>query len=109
MTGSVQLQHTWTDYDPFQVADIEEMNTSISTLQNTVSDSGVCQHAPAPSISRDLQSYDYILSFALEDLGKLELMVRDLRNPRSFWELGQEVQVKSRAGGLHIDQKWRRN
>ena len=48
-------------------------------------------------------SYDHILSVILADLGKLELLVRDLPEPRSFWELDQEVQVQSRAEALNID------
>ena len=39
----------------------------------------------------------------MKDLGKSELLVRDLPKPRSFWELDQEVQVKSGAGALNID------
>ncbi len=31
-----------------------------------------------------------------------ELLVRDLPKPRSFWELDQEVQVKSGAGALNV-------
>ncbi len=48
----------------------------------------------------DLQSYDHILSVALKDLGKSELLVRDLP---TFLELDQEVQVNSGAGALNID------
>ncbi len=44
-----------------------------------------------------------ILSIVLKDLGKSELLVRDLPKPHSFWELDQEVQVKSGAGALNID------
>ncbi len=36
-------------------------------------------------------------------MGKSELLVQDLPKPRSFWELDQEVQVKSGAGALNID------
>ncbi len=45
----------------------------------------------------------YIISVVLKDLGKSELLVQDLPKPHSFWELGQEVQVKSGAGALNID------
>ncbi len=54
-----------------------------------------------PSTPPDLQSYDNILNVALDDLGKLELLVQDLPKPRSFWELDQEVQVKSGAVPEH--------
>ena len=51
--------------------------------------------------SPDLQLYDHILSVILDDLGKLELLVWDLPKSCSFWELDQEVQVKSGAGPEH--------
>ncbi len=53
----------------------------------------------------DLRSYDHILIAILADLGKPELLVRDLSKPHSFWELDQEVQVKSGALALNIDQE----
>ncbi len=58
-----------------------------------------------PSTLLDLQSCDHILSVTLSDLGKLELLIYDLPKPRLFWELDQEVQVKSGAGALNIDQE----
>ncbi len=51
----------------------------------------------------DLQLYDLILSVVLKELGKSELLVQVLPKPRSFWELDQEVQVKSGAAALNID------
>ncbi len=52
-----------------------------------------------PSTPPDLQTYDHILSVVLDDLGKLELLVQDLPEPRSVWvwHLDQEVEVKSGA------------
>ncbi len=55
-------------------------------------------------MSSDLHSYGRILSIILADLGKTELLVRDLPKPHSFGELQQEVQVKSWAGDLNVDQ-----
>ncbi len=59
---------------------------------------------PAPSTPLDLHSYYHILSIVLADLGKSELLVHDLPKPRSFWELDQEVQLKSGAEFLNFDQ-----
>ena len=83
----------------------EEMDASCSLLQSTFSEAAAGQDSftADPSTPPDLQSYDHILSVILKDLGKSELLVRDLPKPRSFWELDQEVQVKSGAGALNID------
>ncbi len=59
---------------------------------------------PSPSTSLELQLYGHILSIVLGVLGKLELLVQDLPKPRSLWELELEVQVKSGAGALNVDQ-----
>ncbi len=83
----------------------EEMDASCSLLQSTFSEAAASQDGLTadPSTPLDLQSYDHILSVVLNDLGKSELLVRDLPKPRSFWELDQETQVKSGAGALNID------
>ncbi len=44
-----------------------------------------------------------MVSVLLKDLGKSNLLVRDLPKSRSSWELDQQVQVKSGAGALNID------
>ncbi len=86
----------WVVSDPFTVDEVEEeMDASCSLLHPTLSEAGV-GHAD-PSTPPDLQSYDYIFSVVLKDLGNLELLVRDLPKPRSSWELDQQVQVKSGA------------
>ncbi len=74
-------------------------------LQNTFSHAGVSQeqYPPVPSTPPDLQSYDHILSVILADLGKSELLLGNLPKSHSFWELDQEVQVKSGSGALNID------
>ncbi len=54
---------------PFQVNDIEQdMDTSYSTIQNTVSETGVRQapYPPALSTASDFQSYDHVLSSILQ-------------------------------------------
>ncbi len=81
------------------------MDVSCSLLQSTFSEVGVGPDGftADPSTPPDLQSYDHILNVILADLGKSELLVRDLPKPHSFWELDQEVQVKSAAGALNID------
>ncbi len=83
----------------------EEMDVSYSLLQSTFSEVTASQDGftADPSTPLDLQSYDHILSVVLKDLSKSELLVWDLPKPRSFWELDQEVQVKSGAGALNID------
>ncbi len=68
----------------------------------TLSEAGV-GHDGFAADPPDLQSYGHILSVILVDLGKSELLVRDLPKPRSFWELDQEVQVKPGAEALNID------
>ena len=90
----------------FAVEVEEEMDASCSLLQSTFSEAAAGQDSftADPSTPPDLQSYDHILSVILKDLGKSELLVRDLPKPRSFWELDQEIQVKSGAGALNIDQ-----
>ncbi len=81
------------------------MDASCSLLHSTLSEAGVGHDGSTadPSTPPDLQSYDHILSVVLNDLRKSELLVRDVPKPRSFWELDQEVQVKSGAGALNID------
>ncbi len=89
----------------FTVEVEEEMDASCSLLQSTFSEASASQLGSTtdPSTLPDFQSYDHILSVVLKDLGKSELLVRDLPKPRSFWELDQEVQVKTGAGALNID------
>ncbi len=104
-TGPSQL-HLGAVSDPSFFDEVEEeMDASYYMLHSTLSEAGVGQdgHPSDLSTSLDLQSYDHILSVVLADLGKLELLVRDVSKPRSFWELDQEVQVKSGAGALSID------
>ncbi len=83
----------------------EELDASCSLLQSTFSEATASHDGftADPSIPPDLQSYDHILSVILKDLGKSELLIRDLPKPRSFWVLDQEVQVISGAGALNID------
>ena len=104
-TGSSQLP-LGTVSDPSLVDEVnEEMEASCSLLHSTLSEVGVGHGGITtdPLTPPDLQSYDHILSVVLADLGKSELLVQDLPKPRSFWELDQEVQVKSGAGALNID------
>ena len=104
-TGSSQLPLVAVP-DPYVVHEVEgEMDTSYSMLHSTFSEVGVGQDGQPsdPLTPPDLQSYDHILSVILADLGKSELLVRDLPKPYSFSELDQEVQVKSGAGALNID------
>ncbi len=54
-----------------------------------------------PRLSQSSSHFSIILA----DLGKSELLVRDLPKLCSFWELDQEVQVKSGAGDLSIDEE----
>ena len=92
--------------DPSTIDEVEEeMDASCSLLHSTLSEAGVGHDGSTadPSPPLDLQSYDHILSVVLKDLGKSELLVWDLPKPCSFWELDQEVQVKSGAGALNID------
>ncbi len=80
--------------DPSIIVEVEEeMDGSCSLLHSKLSEVGVGHDSSTadPSTPLDLQSCDYIFSVALKDLGKSELLVRDLPKPRSFWELDQEV------------------
>ncbi len=80
--------------DPSTIDQVEEeMDASCSLLHSTLSEVGVGHDGSTadPSTAPDIQSYDHILSVVLKDLGKSELLVRDLPKPRSFWELDQEI------------------
>ncbi len=69
------------------------MNASYIVLQSTFSEIGVGQDGlPHVSLTPpDLQSYDHILSVILADLGKSEILVRDL--PKSLFFLGGPCQI----------------
>ncbi len=90
--------------DPSIVEVEEETDTSCFLPHYTFSEAGASQDGftADPLTPPDLQLYDHILSVILKDLGKWELLVQDLPKLRSFWELNQEVQVKSGAGALNI-------
>ncbi len=98
-TGSFQLPLGAVS-DPFTIDEVEEeMDASCSLLHSTLSEAGVGHDGSTadPSTPPDLQSYDYIFSVVLKDLGKSELLVWDLPRPFTFWELYQQVQLKSGA------------
>ncbi len=70
----------------------QDMDISCSSLCDIFSQDDAGRFT-LPSVSQDcpdLQLYEHILKLFLRDLGKSDLLVRDVPKPRSFWEVETE-------------------
>ncbi len=78
---------------------VEQMDASISSVGDASSQVGDDQSLhSASSTGSDLRSYDHILSVVLDDLGKSQLLVRDVPKPCSFWEWDPRFSSKQAVG-----------
>lgn len=56
-----------------------------------------------PSADVDPKLYDHILSVILGEIGKSNLLVRDVPKPPLFFEVEPAVQVQAGSGALALD------